>query len=45
MNRLLDLVGDEEEHPLETFLDLIGQLVENYENKRYPIANAAPRET
>jgi len=44
MNDLLDLIGDAEGHELADFLDLIGQLVEDYEKEHYPIANAAPHE-
>ncbi len=44
MNDLLALVGDDEGHELANFLDLIGQLIEDYEKERYAIANAAPHE-
>src|SRR6266446_1860068 len=44
MNGLLDIVGDDEDHELADFLDLVGQLVEDYENTRYPIQGAAPNE-
>ncbi|AIY39346.1 hypothetical protein LT85_0186 [Collimonas arenae] len=44
MNGLLDVVGDNEEHELADFLDLVGQLVSDYENTRYLIPGAAPHE-
>jgi len=44
LNELLDIVGDDEEHELADFLDLIGQLVESYENDRYSMSSAAPHE-
>ncbi len=44
MNGLLDLVGDNEDHELADFLDLVGQLVEDYENTRYPFPEATPHE-
>jgi HTH-type transcriptional regulator/antitoxin HigA len=42
MNGLLDVVGDREDHPLAGFLDLVGQLVEDYEKDRVTIPEAAP---
>lgn len=42
MNSLLDVVGDDEEHDLADLLDLVGQLVEDYENSRHSIPVAAP---
>lgn len=44
MNSLLDEVGDDEEHELASLLDLVGQLVEDYENTRHAIPDAAPHE-
>jgi len=44
MNSLLDVVGDNEEHELAGLLDLVGQLVEDYENTRYTPQDAAPHE-
>ncbi|RJF99481.1 helix-turn-helix domain-containing protein [Noviherbaspirillum saxi] len=44
MNGLLDVVGDDENHELADFLDLVGQLVEDYENTRHAIPEAAPHE-
>ncbi|MEO6917526.1 MAG: helix-turn-helix domain-containing protein [Collimonas sp.] len=42
MNGLLDVVADNEEHELADFLDLVGQLVSDYENTRYVTPGAAP---
>ncbi len=36
-------VGDDEEHELADFLDLVGQLVEDYEEEHHPIPDAEPR--
>jgi HTH-type transcriptional regulator / antitoxin HigA len=44
MNSLLDLVGDDEEHELADLLDLVGQLVEDYESANHAIRDAAPHE-
>ena len=44
MNSLLDVVGDDEAHELADLLDLVGQLVEDYEGTRHVIPDAAPRE-
>lgn len=43
MNSLIDIVGDDEEHELADFLDLVGQLVEDYEEEHHPIPDAEPR--
>ena len=42
MNSLLDVVGDDEAHELADLLDLVGQLVEDYEGTRHVIPDAAP---
>ena len=42
MNSRLDVVGDDEAHELADLLDLVGQLVENYEGTRHVIPDAAP---
>jgi HTH-type transcriptional regulator / antitoxin HigA len=44
MNSLLDVVGDDEEHELADLLDLVGQLVHDYEDTHHAIPNAAPHE-
>ena len=44
MNSLLDVVGDDEAHELADLLDLLGQLVEDYEGTRHVIPDAAPHE-
>jgi HTH-type transcriptional regulator / antitoxin HigA len=44
MNSLLDIVGDDEEHELSDILDLVGQLVEDYESTSHVIRDAAPNE-
>ena len=42
MNQLLDVVGDEEEHELADMLELLGQLIEDYESQHYVLPNAEP---
>lgn len=44
MNGLLDVVGDNEDHELAGFLDLVSQLVEDYENAHQAAPDAAPHE-
>ena len=44
MNSLLDVVGDDEAHELADLLDLVGQLVEDYEGTRHVVPDAAPHE-
>jgi HTH-type transcriptional regulator/antitoxin HigA len=43
MHSLVDLVGDDEDHELADFLDLVGQLVEDYEAEHHPVPEAEPR--
>ena len=42
MNQLLDVVGDDEEHELADMLELLGQLIEDYEGQYYVLPNAEP---
>ena len=44
MNRLLDLVGENERHPLAGLLDLIGDLVSAYESREHAVPDASPRD-
>ena len=44
MNRLLDAVGDKEEHALSGLLDLVSELVEEYDTDRYAIEASEPKE-
>lgn len=44
MDSLLEVVGDDEEHELADLLDLVGQLVEDYEKTNHVVAEAAPNE-
>jgi HTH-type transcriptional regulator/antitoxin HigA len=37
MNSLLDVVGDQEDHPLAGLLDLVSELVEDFDMKHYAI--------
>lgn len=44
MNRLLDVVGENERHPLAGLLDLVGDLVSAYESREHTVPDAEPRE-
>lgn len=41
MDELLDLVGDDEDHPLADLLDVVGLLVAQYEDEHTPGLSAA----
>ena len=43
-NRLLDVVGEDESHPLAGLLDLVGELVAAYEAREQALPDAAPGE-
>lgn len=45
MNRLLDTAGDDEDHPLSSLLDLVGDLVSRYEQVHHAIEHAEPKDT
>ncbi len=45
MNSLLDDVGDDEDHPLSGLLELVDDLVSNYEREHYAIEPAAPNDS
>ena len=44
MNFLLDAVGDNEEHALSGLLDLVSELVEEYDANHFAIEASEPRE-
>ncbi len=44
MNYLLDVVGDKEKHALAGLLDLVSDLVEDYDSRHFAIPPAEPRE-
>lgn len=44
MNDLLDVVGDNEEHQLAGLLELIGDLVSNYEREHFTIEASEPKD-
>lgn len=44
MNHLIDIVGDKEDHVLSGLLELVGELVGDYDAKHYAIEAAEPRE-
>jgi len=41
LNNLLDEVGDNERHPLYSFIDTLGTLIHVYEEKHYPIPESS----
>ena len=42
LDDLIDEVGENEAHPLASFMDVVGVLVENYENEHLPeLSNAS----
>jgi HTH-type transcriptional regulator/antitoxin HigA len=45
MNSLLDDVGDDEDHPLSSLLDLVSDLVSRYEQEHHAIEPALPKDT
>lgn len=44
MNALLDVAGDDEEHPLSGLLELVSDLVWKYEQENHVIEAAAPKD-
>lgn len=44
MNALLDVAGDDEDHPLSSLLELAADLVSSYEQELYPIEAADPKD-
>lgn len=44
MNGLLDVVGDKESHPLIGLLELVSELVDDYDASHHPIEASEPRE-
>lgn len=41
LNRLLDEVGTNEQHPMYELLDTLGTLIHAYEEKRYPVPESS----
>lgn len=44
MNKLLDAAGDDEEHPLSSLLDLVSNMVSQYEQTHHAIQAAEPKD-
>lgn len=36
LDQLIDKVGEDEQHPLASLMDILGILIENYENEHIP---------
>ena len=45
MNSLIDVVGEDEDHPLSGLLELIGDVVSRYEQVHHAIAAATPTDS
>jgi len=41
LDELIDEVGNNEKHPLASLMSVIGLLIENYENKNFPMTEAS----
>jgi HTH-type transcriptional regulator/antitoxin HigA len=37
LDRLIDEVGENEDHPLASFMEVIGVLIEKYEDEKVPV--------
>jgi HTH-type transcriptional regulator/antitoxin HigA len=44
INRLLDAIGDDENHPLAEVLDYLADRIKSYEDEHFPIPKAEPQE-
>ena len=44
LNHLLDVVGEQEEHELSGLLDLVGELVSDYDTHHFAIEASEPKE-
>ena len=44
MNQLLDTIGDDESHLLAPMLELVGEIVSDYETKQFAAPKAEPKE-
>lgn len=44
MNALLNVAGDDDEHPLSSLLELAGDLVSRYEQEHHAIEAASPKD-
>ncbi len=44
LDELLDITGDDENHPLSSLVDRMGDLIAAYDEQHYPISTALPHE-
>lgn len=44
LEQLIDEVGEDESHPLASLLDVVGTLVDNYEQAHFSIPDAKPQD-
>lgn len=42
LDQLIDVVGNDENHPLADFLDTVGTLIEAYDEEHYPFSEGDP---
>lgn len=45
LDELIDIVKDDENHPLASLMEILSLIIEEYENEHYPISGGSPRET
>lgn len=45
LDRLIDEVGDDENHPLASLMDTVGALIEVYDNEHHPFSEGDPVNT
>ncbi len=45
LNKLIDTVADDEDHPLAGLLELVGGLIESYDSAHYELESASPHDT
>lgn len=45
MNALLDLAGDDEDHPLSSLLELAAEMVSRYEQEHHAIEASNPKDS
>jgi HTH-type transcriptional regulator/antitoxin HigA len=45
LDSFIDEVGEDESHPLASLMEIVGVLIENYENEHVPVLSDALRRT
>ncbi len=44
LDHLIDIIGNDENHPLASLMDTVGTLIEFYDNEHYPFSEGDPIE-